>query len=92
MAMLVDGEWRAEDPVNEIGKAGNFQRVDSVFRDRITADGLSGFPAEAGRYHLYASYGCPWAHRTLIYLALKKLTGVISVAIAAPSVPEQGWT
>ena len=92
MAMLVDGEWRDEDPVNEIGKAGNFQRVHSVFRDRITADGSSGFPAEAGRYHLYASYGCPWAHRTLIYLALKKLTGVISVAIAAPSLPEQGWT
>jgi len=91
MAMLVDGEWRDEDPVNEIGKAGNFQRVDSVFRDRITADGPSGFPAEAGRYHLYASYGCPWAHRTLIYLALKKLTGVISVAIAAPSLPKQGW-
>jgi putative glutathione S-transferase len=91
MAMLVDGEWRDEDPVNEIGKAGNFQRVDSVFRDRITADGSSGFPAEAGRYHLYASYGCPWAHRTLIYLALKKLTGVISVAIAAPSLPKQGW-
>jgi glutathionyl-hydroquinone reductase len=92
MSMLVDGEWRDEDPVNEIGKAGNFQRVDSVFRDRITADGSSGFPAEAGRYHLYASYGCPWAHRTLIYLALKKLTGVISVAIAAPSLPKQGWT
>ena len=92
MAMLVDGEWRDQDPVNEIGKAGNFQRVHSVFRDRITADGSSGFPAEAGRYHLYASYGCPWAHRTLIYLALKKLTGVISVAIAAPSLPEQGWT
>jgi glutathionyl-hydroquinone reductase len=91
MAMLVDGEWRDEDPVNEIGKAGNFQRVDSVFRDRITADGSSGFPAEARRYHLYASYGCPWAHRTLIYLALKKLTGVISVAIAAPSLPKQGW-
>jgi glutathionyl-hydroquinone reductase len=91
MAMLVDGEWRDEDPVNEIGKAGNFQRVDSVFRDRITADGSSGFPAEAGRYHLYASYGCPWAHRTLIYLALKKLTGVISVAIAAPSLPKQRW-
>ena len=92
MGMLVDGQWRDEDPVNEIGKAGNFQRVDSVFRDRITADGSSGFPAEAGRYHLYVAYTCPWAHRTLIYLALKKLTGVISVAIAAPSLPKQGWT
>ena len=92
MGMLVDGQWRDEDPVNEIGKAGNFQRVDSVFRDRITADGSSGFPAEAGRYHLYVAYTCPWAHRTQIYLALKKLTGIISVAIAVPGLREQGWT
>ena len=92
MGMLVDGQWRDEDPVNEIGKAGNFQRVDSVFRDRITADGSSGFPAEAGRYHLYVAYTCPWAHRTQIFLALKKLTGIISVAIAVPGLREQGWT
>jgi glutathionyl-hydroquinone reductase len=92
MGMLVDGQWRDEDPVNEIGKAGNFQRVDSVFRDRITADGSSGFPAEAGRYHLYVAYTCPWAHRTQIYLALKKLAGIISVAIAVPGLREQGWT
>jgi len=92
MGMLVDGQWRDEDPANEVGKAGNFQRVDSVFRDRITADGSSGFAAEAGRYHLYVAHGCPWAHRTLIYRALKKLTGVISVAIAIPGLPAQGWT
>jgi putative glutathione S-transferase len=92
MGMLVDGQWRDEDPVNEIGKAGNFQRVDSVFRDRITTDGSSGFAAEAGRYHLYVAYTCPWAHRTQIYLALKKLTGIISVAIAVPGLREQGWT
>jgi glutathionyl-hydroquinone reductase len=92
MGMLVDGQWRDEDPVNEVGKAGNFQRVDSVFRDRITADGSSGFAAEAGRYHLYVAYTCPWAHRTQIYLALKKLTGLISVAVAVPGLREQGWT
>jgi len=92
MGMLIDGQWRDEDPVNEIGKAGNFQRVDSVFRDRIAADGSSGFVAEAGRYHLYVAYTCPWAHRTQIYLALKKLTGLISVAIAVPGLREQGWT
>ena len=92
MGMLVDGQWRDEEPVNEIGKAGNFQRVDSVFRDRITADGSSGFPAEAGRYHLYVAYTCPWAHRTQIFLGLKKLTGIISVAIAVPGLREQGWT
>jgi len=92
MGMLIDGEWRDEDPASEIGKAGNFQRVDSVFRDRITADGSSGFPAEASRYHLYVAYTCPWAHRTQIYLALKKLTGLISVAVAVPGLREQGWT
>jgi putative glutathione S-transferase len=92
MGMLVDGQWRDEDPASEIGKAGNFQRVDSVFRDRITADSSSGFPAEAGRYHLYVAYTCPWAHRTQIYLALKKLTSLISVAIAVPGLRDQGWT
>ena len=64
MGMLVDGKWRDEEPPAEVGKAGNFQRVDSAFRDRVTADGSSGFKAEAGRYHLYVAYTCPWAHRT----------------------------
>ena len=80
MGMLIDGQWRDEDPPTEVGKAGDFRRVDSVFRDRVTADGSSGFKAEAGRYHLYVAYTCPWAHRTQIYLALKKLTGAITVA------------
>jgi glutathionyl-hydroquinone reductase len=92
MGMLIDGQWRNEDPPTEVGKAGNFQRIDSVFRDRITADGSSGFKAEAGRYHLYVAYTCPWAHRTQIYLALKKLTGTISVAIAIPGLRAEGWT
>jgi glutathionyl-hydroquinone reductase len=92
MGMLVDGTWRDEDPAAEIGKAGNFQRVESAFRERITADGSSGFPAEAGRYHLYVAYTCPWAHRTQIYLALKKLKGAISVAIAVPGLRQEGWT
>ena len=92
MGMLVDGQWRDdEDPPAEIGQAGNFQRVDSVFRDRITADGSSGFPAEAGRYHLYVAHTCPWAHRTQIFLALKKLTGAISVAVAVPGLRQEGW-
>ena len=92
MGILVDGQWRDEDLPAETGKAGNFQRVDSVFRDRITADGSSGFKAEAGRYHLYVAYTCPWAHRTQIYLALKKLSGAISVAIAIPGLQTEGWT
>ncbi len=92
MGMLLDGAWHDQDPAAETGKAGNFQRVDSIFRDRITADGSSGFKAEAGRYHLYVAYGCPWAHRTLIFLALKKLRSAVSVAYAIPRLPVQGWT
>jgi glutathionyl-hydroquinone reductase len=92
MGILIDGQWRDEELAQEIGKAGNFQRVDSVFRDRITADGSSGFKAEAGRYHLYVAYTCPWAHRTQIYLALKKLKDAISVAYAIPGLRQQGWT
>jgi putative glutathione S-transferase len=90
--MLIDGQWRDEDPPTEVGQAGNFQRIDSAFRDRVTADGSSGFKAEAGRYHLYVAYTCPWAHRTQIYLALKKLSGAISVATAIPGLRAEGWT
>src|ERR1700751_6478732 len=92
MGYLLNGQWTDGNPPAEFAKAGSFQRVDSVFRDRITADGSSGFPAEAGRYHLYVAYTCPWAHRTQIYLALKKLTGAISVSIAVPGLRKEGWT
>ena len=68
MGILIDGQWRDEELPAETANTGAFQRADSVFRDRITADGSSGFPAEAGRYHLYVAYTCPWAHRTQIYL------------------------
>ena len=92
MGMLVDGKWQDSDPPAETGTAGQFQRVESRFRDRITADGSSGFKAEAGRYHLYLAYSCPWAHRVLIYRALKKLEGAISIALALPSERGEGWT
>ncbi|KAH3702557.1 glutathionyl-hydroquinone reductase YqjG-like isoform X1 [Dreissena polymorpha] len=62
-------------------KKGEFVRKDSAFRNWVTADGSSGFLAEAGRYHLYVSLGCPWAHRTLIMRGLKGLDDVISVNI-----------
>ena len=73
MGYLVNGAWRDEELAAETGTGGEFRRIDSRFRDRITADGASGFKAEAGRYHLYAAHSCPWAHRTLIFRALKKL-------------------
>jgi putative glutathione S-transferase len=92
MGVLIDGQWRDEELPQETGKSGEFARTDSSFRDRITADGSSGFPAEAGRYHLYVAHGCPWAHRTLIYRVLKRLDNVISIAYAVPGLKQNGWT
>lgn len=92
MGVLIDGVWSDEELPQEIGRIGDFRRADSIFRQQITADGSSGFKAEAGRYHLYVAHGCPWAHRTLIYCALKKLGGAITVAHAIPGLKQQGWT
>jgi len=92
MGVLIDGVWRDEELPQETGRTGEFKRADSRFRDRITADGASGFKAEPSRYHLYVAHGCPWAHRTLIYRALKKLDGLISVAYAIPGLKTNGWT
>ena len=76
----------------EAGAGGTFQRVDSACRDRVTADGSSGYPAEAGRYHLYVAWNCPWAHRTLIWRVLKGLEDAVSVSYALSGVRTQGWT
>jgi putative glutathione S-transferase len=92
MGVLIDGVWRDEELPQETGREGDFRRAESRFRDRITADGASGFKAEAGRYHLYVAHGCPWAHRTLIYRALKTLEGAITVAYAIPGLKQHGWT
>lgn len=70
---------------------GEFVRTVSAFRNWITADGSSGYPAKAGRYHLYVSLACPWAHRTLIVRALKKLESVVSVSVVEPVMSDQGW-
>jgi putative glutathione S-transferase len=92
MGVLIDGRWTDGALRQETGQSGAFERADSVFRGRITADGSSGFKAEPGRYHLYVAHGCPWAHRTLIYRALKKLDSIISVAYALPGLKQNGWT
>jgi putative glutathione S-transferase len=92
VGVLINGQWRDEELPVEYPKDGQFKRIDSKFRDRITADGSSGFKAEAGRYHLYVAHGCPWAHRVLIYRAAKKLDQAISVAYAIPGLKENGWT
>jgi putative glutathione S-transferase len=92
MGVLIEGAWRDEELPQETSAGGEFKRVESRFRDRISADGSSEFKAEAGRYHVYAAWNCPWAHRVLLFLVLKKLQNVISVAYADPALREHGWT
>ena len=76
---------------------GEFIRTESGFRNWVTADGSAGpsgeggFAAEPGRYHLYVSYACPWAHRTLILRKLKGLEKVISVSVVHPLMPAESW-
>jgi glutathionyl-hydroquinone reductase len=70
---------------------GAFKRQDSVFRDRISADGSTAFPAEAGRYHLYVSWACPWAHRTIIGRRLKGLEDAVGMSVVDPIRDERGW-
>jgi len=76
---------------NEQTDTGEFRRQEDVFRDWITADGSSAFPAQTGRYHLYISLACPWASRTLIVLKLKKLQEVIGVTVVDPIRDDRGW-
>ena len=87
--MMIDGVWRKEG--YEQDKKGRFQRNPTTFRQQITADGSSGFKAESGRYHLYVSYACPWAHRTLIMRKLKGLEPAISLSVVDPLMAEEGW-
>ena len=92
MGVLIEGKWSDGELPQETSQTGQFKRADSVFRGRISADGSSDFKAESGRYHLYIAHGCPWAHRTLIYRALKKLEDIVSVAYAIPGLKQSGWT
>jgi glutathionyl-hydroquinone reductase len=96
MGMLMDGVWH--DVWYETAETkGHFKRSESQFRNFITADGsagpsgVSGFKAEGGRYHLFVSLACPWAHRTLIFRKLKKLESLIGVSIVDPYMLENGW-
>lgn len=75
----------------ETNAAGSFVRQAYTIRDRITADGSSGFPAEAGRYHLYVSLACPWAHRAVIVRKLLGLESAISLSVVDPIRDERGW-
>ncbi len=88
MGMLVDGNW--QDTWYPTGKTGGrFRRKAAQFRDQI--DSAGEYPPQAGRYHLYVSLACPWAHRTLITRSLKRLEEVISVSIVDPLMGSEGW-
>jgi len=96
MSLLIKGKltqgWLEDETMD-----GEFVRRDSQFRNWITADGsagpsgVGGFAAATNRYHLYVSYACPWAHRTLIFRVLKKLQNIISVDVVHPHMGEEGW-
>jgi len=96
MGKLIDGQWSSEW-YDTRATGGAFKRDTSRFRNWVTADGSpgpsgeGGFKAESGRYHLYVSYACPWAHRTLIFRALKGLTDHIDVSAVHPDMLDNGW-
>lgn len=88
--MLVEGEWKTEEGIPRDSE-GRFVRSTTAFRDWVTADGSSGFAAEAGRYHLYVAWACPWAHRTIILRKLKGLEGAISMSVVGSYMGDEGW-
>ena len=90
MNMLVDGEWRT-DAFDLTTSDGSFERQETPFRDEIRDDPDARFQPEAGRYHLYVSYACPWAHRTLLLRSLLGLEDAISVSVVDPYRDEDGW-
>ena len=97
MGKLIDGVWTADLP-SALSRAGKFVRQDAQFRNWITPDGRPGitgdgeFAAQSGRYHLYVSYACPWAHRTLIFRKLKGLEKHVSVSVVSPLIGNGGWS
>lgn len=97
MGLLVDGVWH-DTWYDTKSTGGAFKRSAAQFRNWITADGSAGpsgrdgFKAESGRYHLYVSMACPWAHRTLIFRELKDLTNHISISVVHPDMLDKGWS
>jgi putative glutathione S-transferase len=98
MGLLIDGVWRDDSFDKTRMQDGRFNRPTTKFRSWITPDGSpgpsgeGGFAAEGGRYHLYVSLACPWAHRTVIYRRLKGLEDAISMSVTSWQVGDEGWT
>ena len=96
MSLMINGQLKS-DWFDEQHQDGEYVRKDSQFRNWITADGSAGpsgeggFKAEPDRYHLYVSYACPWANRTLIFRELKQLQDLISVSVVHPDMEDKGW-
>lgn len=90
MGQLVDGIWKV-DEIRPNKVDGTYKRENSVFRDWISEEEGAEFLPESGRYHLYISHACPWAHRTLIFRVLKNLEDHISVDVVHPEMLENGW-
>jgi putative glutathione S-transferase len=88
MGMLIDGRWHNEDRPRT-GSGGEFVRPESPYRATI---GDPSFPAQAGRYHLFVNAGCPWAYRTILYRALKRLDHLIGISFSQPAAGPEGWT
>lgn len=95
MGVLIKGQWH--DERYAVPKNGEFIREQSQFRNWITPTGVAGptgiggFPTQPNRYHLYISYACPWAHRTLIFREVKQLSNYISLSVVHPHLLERGW-
>lgn len=90
MGLLIDGQWH-DRWYDTDRTGGRFERPQTAFRDWVSSEPGARFPAETGRYHLYVSLACPWAHRTLIMRRLKGLEDAIGVSVVHPHMGEQGW-
>jgi putative glutathione S-transferase len=91
MGQLVDGKWVSGEVLRQHDEKGVYFKHDAVFRQRVTADGLSGFPAASGRYHLYSAVACPWAHRAVLFRVLKGLTPHVALWNTSQEENGEGW-
>jgi len=90
MGLIVNGQWHDQWYETKSSK-GQFERQESRFRNTVSNAEGSRYPVEAGRYHLYVSLACPWAHRALIFRQLKQLEDIITVSVVKPEMRSNGW-